>query len=75
MQLEIPMQTVTHVAKLAKANQQKLIINPAPAGLLEDELLNGLFLITPNETEASLLTGIQVEDALSASRAADLFLQ
>ena len=75
MQLEIPMQTVAHVAKRAKANQQKLILNPAPARLLDDELLNGLFMITPNETEASLLTGIQVEDESSASRAADLFLQ
>ena len=47
MQLEIPMQTIRWVAKLAKSNHQKLIINPAPAQNLDDELLNGLFLITP----------------------------
>ena len=59
---------------MAKSNQQKLIINPAPAQPLSDELLNGLFLITPNETEASLLTGIKVVDTQTASQAADFFL-
>ena len=37
-------------------------------------MLNGLFLITPNETEATLLTGIKVEDETTASQAADIFL-
>lgn len=73
-QLEIPMQSVVYLAKQAKINQQRLMINPAPAGMLDDDLLNGLFLITPNETEASFLTGIQVMDESDASRAAQLFL-
>jgi ribokinase len=74
MQLEIPMETISAVAKNAKSNDQKVIINPAPAQKLDDELLNGLFLITPNETEASLLTGITVIDEATASRAAVVFL-
>ena len=74
MQLEIPMETIIAVAKIAKANNQKVIINPAPAQKLDDELLNGLFLITPNETEASLLTGITVVDEETASQAAVIFL-
>ena len=74
MQLEIPIETIKSVAKRAKARGQKLILNPAPAQLLDDDLLNGLFLITPNETEASLLTGITVEDELTAAKAADIFL-
>ncbi|MGF2411508.1 ribokinase [Ferruginibacter sp.] len=74
MQLEIPMITIEAVAKNAKANHQKVIINPAPAQKLSDELLNGLFLITPNETEATLLTGIKVEDEKTASQAAEVFL-
>ncbi len=74
MQLEIPMETIKAVAKRAKANGQKLILNPAPAQLLDDELLNGLFLITPNETEAAFLTGIKVEDESTASQAANVFL-
>lgn len=74
MQLEIPMQTIAAAAKIAKANQQRVIINPAPAQQLSDEILNGLFLITPNETEAALLTGIKVDNELTASLAADIFL-
>ena len=74
MQLEIPMETIEAVTKIAKANQQKLIINPAPARSLSDELLKGLFLVTPNETEAFLLTGIKVEDVATASQAAKILL-
>ncbi len=75
MQLEIPMSTIEAVAKEAKNNNQKVIINPAPAQALSDKLLNGLFLVTPNETEASLLTGIKVEDYNTAAQAAVVFLK
>jgi len=74
MQLEIPIQTIAYVTRLARSNQQKVIINPAPAQKLDDELLDGLFLITPNETETHLLTGIKVEDEKTASEAASVFL-
>jgi len=74
LQLEIPLETISAVVKKARANDQKVIINPAPAQKLSDELLNGLFLITPNETEASLLTDITVEDEATASQAAHVFL-
>src|SRR3954469_9923115 len=39
LQLEIPMETIYQIAKLARANKQKLILNPAPAQKLKDELL------------------------------------
>lgn len=74
MQLEIPLATIEAVAACVKGNHQKLIINPAPAQPLPDNLLDGLFLITPNETEAALLTGINVTDEASASQAAEIFL-
>lgn len=74
MQLEIPMEIIAFVAKKAKANDQKVIINPAPAQKMDDKLLNGLFLVTPNETEATLLTGITVIDEETASQAAKVFL-
>lgn len=51
MQLEIPMETICFVARIPKKNGLKLVLNPAPVQLLDDELLHGLFLITPNETE------------------------
>jgi ribokinase len=75
MQLEIPMETIVAVVKIAKANSQRVIINPAPAQKLNDELLNGLFLITPNETEAWHLTGIKIADSSSAIQAADHLLK
>ena len=74
MQLEIPMETIAAIVKIAKSNKQKVIINPAPAQPIDDELLQDLFLITPNETEATLLTGISIEDEASAAKAADVFL-
>ena len=51
MQLEIPMETICFGARIPKKNGLKLVLNPAPVQLLDDELLHGLFLITPNETE------------------------
>lgn len=74
MQLEIPMETIIDIVKIAKSNNQKVILNPAPAQKLDDELLYGLFIISPNETEASLLTGITVKDEVTASQAATVFL-
>ena len=70
MQLEIPVSTVEFVAKKAYAKGNRVILNPAPACRLSDELLSCLFLITPNESEAELLTGIKVTDITTAHEAA-----
>jgi ribokinase len=70
MQLEIPIPTVEHIAQLAALKQKKVILNPAPAAKLSDDLLKNLYIITPNETEAELLTGIKVTDEQSALKAA-----
>ena len=70
MQLEIPISTVEYIAALAFDKQKRVILNPAPAAKLSDELLRKLYIITPNETEAELLTGIKVTDELSALKAA-----
>lgn len=75
MQLEIPIETICAIQINAKLNHQRVIINPAPAKDLADDLLNGLFLITPNETEAHYLTGVVVSDSSSASAAADILLK
>jgi ribokinase len=55
---------------MAASKNKKVILNPAPAAGLSDELLKNLYLITPNETEAELLTGIKVTDQNSAMKAA-----
>lgn len=69
-QLETPIETVDYLARYSKLTGQPLIINPAPAQELSKDVLDGLFLITPNETEAKILTGILVEDDPSLEAAA-----
>jgi ribokinase len=71
MQLEIPVETVTYVASAAAALNKIFILNPAPVCSLNDELLKYVSIITPNETEASMLTGIKVTDEASAEKAAE----
>lgn len=70
MQLESPLETVIAAARLAKQHQTQVILNPAPACELPDELLSLVDMITPNETEAERLTGIQVNNNEDAQRAA-----
>lgn len=72
MQLESPLETVIAAAKLAKQHQTQVILNPAPACELPDELLAMIDMITPNETEAQRLTGIAVNNDADADRAANI---
>ena len=73
MQLETPLPAIIQAAELAKENGTKVILNPAPAQTLPDELLKNLDIITPNETEAEILTGIRVTDEQSAVKSATVF--
>lgn len=75
LQLETPVKTVAYLAGIAFENDVKLILNPAPAQKLGQDLLKKVWMITPNETEASLLTGIEVTDADSATLAARKLLK
>ena len=70
-QLETPLQTILHVAKLVGKFQKRLILNPAPGMKLPDDLFPSLYLITPNESETEVLTGISVRDNSSIKRAAE----
>jgi len=75
LQLEIPLETVEHTGKLAKQLGKRVVLNPAPATLLPDELLKGLFAITPNETETEFLTGIKITDETSMIKAGNALLE
>jgi ribokinase len=75
LQLEIPMETVEYVAEKAKKLGKKVILNPAPATKLSDKLLDGLYLITPNQSEAELLIGVEITDEDPLRRSADLLRQ
>ena len=70
VQLEIPLQTVEYIADLTAGSQAKLILNPAPARDLPDELLKQVYALTPNEIEAEYLTGVKVKDRHTAEQAA-----
>lgn len=72
MQLEIPIETVEYAAELASKKGIPVILNPAPARTLSDKLLKCLYLVTPNETEAEILSGIKVFDWDSAKQAANV---
>ena len=70
MQLESPLESVLAAAKIAHQHQTTVVLNPAPARALSDELLSLIDIITPNETEAEKLTGIRVENDDDAAKAA-----
>ena len=70
MQLEIPMETVEYVVDVASNAGKKVILNPAPAQHLSLSLLHKLYMITPNETEAEMISGVKITDDTSAAAAA-----
>ena len=71
MQLETPLPTIEYAARIASERGLKVILNPAPARELPESLLRNLYMIIPNETEASLMSGINITDIKTAREAAD----
>ncbi|MFH0266546.1 ribokinase [Vibrio rumoiensis] len=74
LQLETPLDGIESAIDLAKATLHsdiKVVLNPAPAKALPDSILKHIDIITPNETEAEVLTGIAVTDDISAQAAAN----
>jgi ribokinase len=72
LQLEIPMEMVVAAAKLAKEKGVKVILDPAPAQALPEEIYSYLDIITPNETEAETLVGFSIITKEDASRAVQI---
>ena len=73
-QLETNLEATLAVLTRAHEKGKVTVLNPAPACALPESIFGCVDYITPNETEAELLTGIAVTDRASASRAADVFL-
>jgi ribokinase len=73
-QLELPLATVEHGLRLAHTHGVPTILNPAPAAILPDSIYPLCDYLTPNETEATALTGIPVTDLASAEEAASSLL-
>lgn len=74
VQLEIPLPTVEYVIQVASKLNKTIILNPAPAAVLSDDVYSKLSFITPNENEAQLLSGVVVNDVSSAQKAAQFFI-
>ena len=71
LQLETPVETVRAAAEAASTRRIPVILNPAPALQLDDALMRMIDTITPNETEAEILTGIKIGTTEDARRSAD----
>jgi len=74
LQLEIPMETVSAAVNIAAKHNVPVLLNPAPAQPLDDQLLRQVTFLTPNESEAELLTGVKVSDQQSALEAGEKLL-
>ena len=70
LQLESPLEAVAAAVRMAREAGRPVILNPAPARPLDDDLLRGVTVLTPNEHEAALLTGLPVENEYDARMAA-----
>lgn len=73
VQLEIPLETVAAAIRFARQHAVRIILNPAPARALPDEMLQDV-IITPNETEAAILTGQSVTTPTQIESAARALL-
>ena len=70
LQLEVPIPSSQRAAEIARVGGATVILNPAPARELPDDFLRYIDIVTPNETETEMLTGVEVTDPLGAERAA-----
>ncbi|RDC61748.1 ribokinase [Adhaeribacter pallidiroseus] len=75
MQLEIPLVTVQFAANLAAQYGKKVILNPAPAAPLPDDLYRCLAILTPNRSEAEALSGVTITNLATAEQAARKLLE
>ncbi len=71
-QLETPLETVLYGIRKSFEMNRRVVLNPAPAQTLPDAIFPCLYLITPNETEAEILTGIRVTDNQTTRQAAEI---
>ena len=74
VQMEINVDALEEVIRVAHDSGVRVILNPAPVQALDDEIMALVDTVTPNETEAAVLTGVNVVDLASAHQAAQVFL-
>ena len=74
MPLETPLETIYAAAKIAAQRGAKVILNPAPAQVLEKDLLELVDVLLPNEYEIALMTGVPLQTPADTRRAAEKLL-
>ena len=74
VQMEINVDALERVIRIAHDSGVRVILNPAPVQKIADEIMAMIDTVTPNETEAAALTGVEVVDLESAHRAAQALL-
>jgi ribokinase len=75
LQLEVPLETVESAIRLARAAGALVVLDPAPAIPLREEVLRDVHVLRPNASEARVLTGVEVSDRASARHAAENLLR
>lgn len=73
-QLEIPLDTVIYAMKKLKEKNKVVILDPAPAKILPDEIYSNIDFITPNESEIKILTGMEIKTEDDLEKAARILL-
>lgn len=73
-QLEIPLETVGYLAEIVHRYHKIFLLNPAPGIQLPEEILAHVTYLTPNETELSLVSGIEIQDEASFFLACETLL-
>jgi ribokinase len=71
LQLEIPLETVDAAIRIAKRHNVRVVLNPAPAVELTEELLSNVELLILNETESQIITGVTVNEIGDAAKVID----
>lgn len=74
LQLEIPLETVEYTLRLARESGLCTVLNPAPANILNPEILSNTEILVPNRDEAEKLTGAKITSLQKAKEAGALLL-
>ena len=75
LQLETPLNTIKYALNKAKELNKYTILNPAPAVKLDDEIIKNVDLLTPNETELEIISGVSIETEEDISKATNKMIE
>lgn len=75
LQLETPLNTIKYALNKAKELNKYTILNPAPAVKLDNEIIKNVDLLTPNETELEIISGVSIETEEDIQKAAQIMIE